>query len=143
MDDLAVLGAITSELRRQQMVKIFHVADGAGFKDNPFMTFKGNWHSLIAFDDGLFHIERTGDARHLHWRLAADIGFRVVVGMAGVLFVLLIVLTGDAGASARTAGLAFAWLYGGNLLNVAFRVPRLIRTFVTKPDPMAEQDPAS
>jgi hypothetical protein len=91
--------------------------------------FGPNWHAFVAYDRGRFWIEQRLSGLELRYELRSLHGFVFCLSAAAMFFAFGM---GDGGVigGLKLATLAFASLYGMNVLLALVRVPRLIRKAV-------------
>ena len=89
-----------------------------------------NWLALVIYDRGSFWIESGLEGRTLKYDLRSLHG--LIFCLLGALMFLAFVSSFEGfREGARTALLAFAWLYGGNMVLAWTRIPRAIRNAVS------------
>lgn len=89
------------------------------------MPFAANWRPMAMFDRGSFWIDRNDAVPMLRYDLRSLHGFVFCLFAA---IVCTVVASRNGIETGLTIGaLAFCWLYGGNVLLAAARVPPLIR----------------
>jgi len=105
-----------------------HVAFNAPLWTTMFI---GNWLAMVIYDRGRIWIEKDVRGRVLRYDLRSLHGFVFCLGAAGLFFTFDAV-AGDVLEGLRTGSLAFAWLYGMNILLAVVRVPGLFRRGVVE-----------
>lgn len=103
-----------------------HVAFNAPLWAN---TFSPNWSAMVIYDRGRVWIEKDAQGRVLRYDLRSLHGFVFCLGAAGVFFAFDSA-AGNVVEGLRTGALAFAWLYGMNILLAVLRVPGVFRRSV-------------
>ena len=89
----------------------------------------GNWRALVMFDQGRIWIDGVPGARSLRYEIVSLHGF-VFCCFGGVMFVVF-GLTGEGVTGLRFGAAAFLWLYKGNAILAAIRVPLLFSRVAT------------
>lgn len=125
--DDATLDRIQHFLERQCKAVNERSAHHVAFDDPLWRNFaKPNWLALVIFDRGTFWIERDRDERRLRYQLRS-LHALIFCLFAAVLCCFFGLAAGSATAGLNYAALAFAWLYGMNMLTALVRVPSAIR----------------
>ena len=86
-----------------------------------------NWQAMTIYDHGRFWIEQGLGGRSLRYDLRSLHGFLYCLFAALAAFLFLCANGAPLLLGLKVAPLAFAWLYGANLLLAIMRVPRLVR----------------
>jgi hypothetical protein len=91
--------------------------------------FTPNSLALVIYDQGRFRVERGLEGGSLRYDLRSLHGL-VFCLAAAFMFFMFVSFVEDVAAGARFALLAFAWLYGANMVLAWVRVPLAIRKVV-------------
>jgi hypothetical protein len=85
-----------------------------------------NWSAMVIYDWGRFCVDRDLSGGQLHYELRS---FHVFVFclLGAAMFFAFGLADGGVIGGLKLATLAFAWIYGMNVLLTLVRVPRLIR----------------
>jgi len=126
----AALNAVTALLKKQRKPIVEFGVNSIAFNDplwsNPFSM---NHSSMVIYDRGRFWIEQTLNGPRLRYELRSLHG--MVFCLFGALTALLFGLaSGGFIWGLEVAAIAFAWLYGMNVLLALARVPSAIRRAV-------------
>ena len=129
--DEEIIERIGQLLEGQRKPVSFQGSDWIEF-DSPLWEdlFGGNWLTLVIFDRGRIWVERGLDGRRLRYELRSLHGFIFCLAGAAMFFAVG-AADGDVGQGLKFAGLAFGWLYGGNIALALMRVPHLFGRVVT------------
>jgi hypothetical protein len=101
--------------------------DGLTFDDPLWRNIFGpNWLAMVMYDHGHFRIERGRDGSKLRYDLRSLHGLIFCLCAASMFFTVGSMSEGFLHGVAL-GGLAFAWLYGMNVVLALIRVPVLIR----------------
>lgn len=91
--------------------------------------FGPDWLAMVIYDRGRFWIERGGDGQKLRYELRSLHGI-IFCLFGALMFFLFGLASGGLMGGLKFAALAFAWLYGMNVLLALLRVPHSIRKAV-------------
>ncbi len=92
--------------------------------------FTPNWLALVIYDEGRFWIEKGLEGHCLRYDLRSLHGLVFCLAVACMFFAFASIGEGIA-AGARIALLAFAWLYGANMVLAWARIPLAVRKAVS------------
>jgi hypothetical protein len=128
--DDEVLDAISQLLEKQHKTIIDRGPDFIAF-DDPLWSDLGspNWLAMVIYDRGRFWIEQGFSGRRLRYELRSLHGLVFCLFCAATAFFFGAV-GGDLNQGLRFAALAFAWLYGMNIILALARVPWKIQRSV-------------
>jgi hypothetical protein len=131
--DAAVLDRVEGLLSKQGKPVIERGAEHLTFNDPLWRNPLGpNWLALVFYDRGRFWIARDPHGRELRYDLRSLHGM-IFCLFAAVTAFLFGVFGGGLSQGLKYAGVAFAWLYGVNILLAFFRVPSVIHESVVDP----------
>jgi len=85
-----------------------------------------NWLALVIYDQGKFWIESGLEGRSLRYDLRSLHGL-IFCSFAALMFLIFVGSLEGIAAGSKIALIAFAWLYGGNMILTLGRVPGAIR----------------
>ena len=96
--------------------------------DDPLWSnpFGPNWLAMVIYDRGKFWIEQRPDGRVVMYDLRSLHGM-VFCLLGGLMFFVFGALVGGLSEGLKFAAIAFAWLYGMNILLALLRIPPKIR----------------
>lgn len=128
--DAEVIERVVALLERQGKPPVWQDEDHCSF-DVPLLgsAIGGNWLAMVAYDRGTFRIEERSGRRVLAYDLRSLQALLFCL-FAAALFFAFGIAQGGIAEGARSAALAFGWLYGGNMALAWARVPRAIRKAV-------------
>jgi len=89
-------------------------------------VFTPNWLALVIYDQGKFWIENGLEGRSLRYELRSWHGL-IFCFFGALMFLIFVSTVEDIATGSKFALLAFAWLYGGNMILAWGRVPFAIR----------------
>jgi hypothetical protein len=133
--DEAVLDEIEALLNEQDKTLSDRELGSLAFDDPLWTSFGGrNWQAMVIYDRGRFWLEHGLQGRRLRYEL------RSLHGMVFCLFAALVGfifgVAGEGLSKGVTLGMiAFAWLYGMNVLLAYMRVSGAIHHAVARADP--------
>ncbi len=104
-------------------------ATSIAFANAPWrVMFTPNWLAMVVYERGTFRIEHDGDDRRLRYDLRSLHAF--LFCLFGAAFLGSFAGVEDPRFGAGLALVAFAWLYGANMLLARLRIPRTIERAV-------------
>lgn len=128
--DDAIIGRLETFLAKQHKPIVEQGESSIGFSSplwEDLLT--PNWLALVIYDEGRFWIEKGLEGRCLRYDLRSLHGLIFCLVGASMFFAFVSFFEGVA-AGARVALLAFAWLYGANMVLAWVRIPLAIRRAV-------------
>lgn len=128
--DAAVLDRVEQLLARQRKGVSERSSEHLAFDDPLWRDpFGPNWLAMVIYDRGRFWIGQSFHGRELHYDLRSLHG--MVFCLFAALFFSFFGFVGNGlSGGIKFAAIAFAWLYGMNLLLALVRVPSAVRKAV-------------
>ena len=130
VDNTAVLERVERMLEHQRKPTIERGQQSVIFEEPLWSNFWGsNWRATVIYDHGRFWIDQDLEGRRLRYDLRS-LHALIICLFGALMFFAIGSLGGDIIQGLAFAALAFAWLYGMNIVLAVLRVPALIRRSV-------------